>query len=123
MMTRGIRRISIKGFILKKKHLQSLISHTRNLEIFELEKCKIETLSLKFHNIKYKVTEIDFRNCGNLEYSDWVNNPAGFFSILNAIEECGLKDSVKFISIRNFDFRDEEIIDRYMDMGIRLRSY
>mmetsp|Transcript_21715 Transcript_21715/g.19240 ORF Transcript_21715/g.19240 Transcript_21715/m.19240 type:complete len:99 (-) Transcript_21715:39-335(-) len=93
-MTQGVKEVCIRDFRLKKKHLQSLISHTRNLEVLHLEECKIETLGVKFLDTNYKLEQISLGKCGNQEYSDWVNNPEWIISFLTAIEECNLKDTL-----------------------------
>mmetsp|Transcript_2671 Transcript_2671/g.2251 ORF Transcript_2671/g.2251 Transcript_2671/m.2251 type:complete len:177 (+) Transcript_2671:212-742(+) len=121
MMTRGVKDIRISGFILKKKHFQSIVSHTRNLEYLQLQECKIETSGAKFIDKNYKLKEIDLTNCGSPKNSDWVNNPEGFLSFLTAIERCSIKNPLKTISFRKLDFIDEDIIDRFKNMGIELK--
>mmetsp|Transcript_10750 Transcript_10750/g.9465 ORF Transcript_10750/g.9465 Transcript_10750/m.9465 type:complete len:166 (-) Transcript_10750:2-499(-) len=120
MMTREICQINIFGFMLKKKQFQSLISHTKNLRILQLQECKIETLGEKFVDTYYKLKEIDLGNCGSLKLSDWVNNPEIFVSFLTAIKKCSLKDSLRIIRFNESDFRNQDIIDRCNDMGITL---
>mmetsp|Transcript_14803 Transcript_14803/g.16510 ORF Transcript_14803/g.16510 Transcript_14803/m.16510 type:complete len:117 (-) Transcript_14803:49-399(-) len=116
MMTRGVKQIRITCFILKKKYLQSLISHTRNLEILTLENCKIQTLDVKFIDTNYKLEQIELENSGKEEYSDWVNNPEGFISFITAIEKCSLKDSLNSISLKESSFIDQDIIYRCIDV-------
>mmetsp|Transcript_15587 Transcript_15587/g.17321 ORF Transcript_15587/g.17321 Transcript_15587/m.17321 type:complete len:248 (+) Transcript_15587:2-745(+) len=120
MMTRGVKKVSISGFILKKKHLQNLISHTRNLELLDLIDCKIETLGVKFINTNYKLEKIDLSDCGSICHSDWVNNPEGFYSFLTAVEKCSLKGTLKTIVFFGSEFRNQDIIDRCNHIGIEL---
>mmetsp|Transcript_12978 Transcript_12978/g.11486 ORF Transcript_12978/g.11486 Transcript_12978/m.11486 type:complete len:123 (+) Transcript_12978:384-752(+) len=119
-MARGVKHLYISCFMLKKKHLQSLVCHTRNLESLYLQECGIETLGVKFIDTNYKLQRIVLYGCGDEEYSDWVNNPEGFLSLLTAIEKCNLKYSLETIALQKSDLTDQDIIERCNNMGIKL---
>mmetsp|Transcript_29910 Transcript_29910/g.26462 ORF Transcript_29910/g.26462 Transcript_29910/m.26462 type:complete len:153 (-) Transcript_29910:23-481(-) len=115
------RCISIRSFILTKKHFQSLVSCCYNCTELRLPNCKLEdTEDIKFRDdLPYKLSIIGLERTGASHNSNWVSNFSKFSGILRAISNCGLGESLKRINLRHCEFGQMQVLSELENYGLR----
>ena len=79
-------------------------------------------LNFKIKN-KYKITLLSFLGCGwktaTERKSDWIKTPSIFKNIIEAISECGLKDSLEQVNISyNQTLKNDKVQELFNDFGM-----
>ncbi|CAI2361729.1 unnamed protein product [Moneuplotes crassus] len=101
-----------KFFISKESFEKTINSFSQTKEI-EFDECNITSVGSQFDNkANFKTQHLKFSNTGTSKLSGWADNEEEFSSIVSAIANSSLKDSLtKFTSI--FNQFDLHLINKY----------
>ena len=105
VVSKTTKEINIKGFYFKRVDLQKFVIAAHNVEQLIFDRCSIRCLKpLNFDkDIKYNIKNLSFQSCGNTEdnilKTHWIKISHSFYTIIDAISKCGLKDSLTKINL------------------------
>mmetsp|Transcript_3168 Transcript_3168/g.2641 ORF Transcript_3168/g.2641 Transcript_3168/m.2641 type:complete len:80 (-) Transcript_3168:68-307(-) len=78
----------------------------------------IESEEIEFNPaLDYKISSLDFKDVSSLDGNGWREYPDNFSSIISAISQCSLKDSLKSISVWNCEISIEQAARTLEEFG------
>ena len=104
-VSKATKEVYIKGFYFKRADLQKFIMAAHNVEKLVFDNCSIRCLKqLNFgEDIQYNIKYLSFQSCGDINSiylkTHWIKTSKSFKNIIDAISECGLKNSLEKINI------------------------
>ena len=97
-------KITLQRFRLEPNDIEAVLIHFKNLNGVIFEDCEMETNGLELAKVFYKTSTLEFKGCDLSE-----NNPEEPFQkstmkidgILNAINNCKIKKTLKKLTLSN----------------------
>ena len=100
--------------IFSRKDFQNVITGASNWEVIRFYSCDILASKLRFpKSRKFKIQELDFDECGDQPRSNWKKYPKRFNSIIKAIAQSKMKNSLKVIKIKKSKLVYKDVKDKF----------
>ncbi|CAI2377630.1 unnamed protein product [Moneuplotes crassus] len=113
-LTNGSSSITLKAFEVSKKSFKRLIC-VYNLQTLAFTNCQVDTENVKFPiHTNFTLEKLLFEGLNTRITKEWRENPEKIYSLIRAISECSLRDSLKLVFVDRL-IDQKEILKELVD--------
>ena len=106
--------------MINSEELSQLVQNSRHCNRFKINGCKLTIdTDIDFSNDdQYSVKFLSFRITGRSDRSDWGKNKSDMKTVMKAISQSSLKDSLQEINVHDCQVTIQEVEQALKDNGV-----